>query len=495
MPPAHAYAELVHRHGRLYRIRHAMAMLAWDRATLMPPGGVGARAAAEAELQLLARELRADPLVGEWLDAAAGEPLGDWEAANLREMRRDWLDARAVPARVVERRVIATASCELGWRRQRPANDWRAYLPAFREVVAICREEAGHLGDALGCSRYDALLQRFEPGINAARVAATFDELVSWLPALIATARSRGDTLPPLGTVAVDVQRQLARTLAARLGFDFDHGRLDESAHPFTGGVAEDVRITTRFSEEALLQGINSTIHETGHARYVAGLPPAWREQPVGAARSFGVHESQSLGLEMQLARTPAFCELLSSLLIDAVGERPAFAADALYARMTRVQPGAIRVHADEPSYPLHVIARFRIERALIEGDIAAADVPAMWDEQMARLLDLDTRGNHRDGCLQDIHWSKGAFGYFPSYTLGAIYAAQLFAALKSELGELDGCIRSGGFESIFAWLGARVWAQGSRFETDELLRRATGSALDAAPYRAHLLARYGHQA
>ena len=492
MPIDSPYAELARRHARLFRLRHASAMLAWDRATMMPPGGLGARAAAEAELQLQALALRTDPAVGELLDGAAGEALGDWEAANLREMRRDWIDANAVPATVIERRALATADCELGWRRQRPQNDWQGYLPAFREVVAVSRDEARHLGDAIGCGPYDALLQRYEPGIDSARVAELFDGLCGWLPALIGRARARAADLPPIGVVAIGAQRRLARSLAELLGFDFDHGRLDESAHPFTGGVPGDVRITTRFSEDALLQGINSTIHETGHARYVAGLPEAWREQPVGAARSFGVHESQSLGLEMQLARTPDFCARLAPLLVEAAGPREAFEPASLYASMTRVQPGLIRVHADEPSYPMHVIARFRIERALIEGDIEAGDVPAMWDEQMAQLLDIDTRGNHRDGCLQDIHWSKGAFGYFPSYTLGAIYAAQLFAAMRAEHGDLDSQLRHGTLEPVFAWLQRHVWSQGCRFETDELLRRATGSALDPGPYRAHLLARYG---
>ncbi|MCB1915776.1 MAG: carboxypeptidase M32 [Rhodocyclaceae bacterium] len=492
MPSTSPYHELARRHARLHRIGHASAILAWDRATLMPPGGVGARAAAEAELQLLARELRTDPAIGALLDAAAQESLGEWETANLREMRRDWIEANAVPAEIVTRRTMASAKCELGWRRQRFDNDWAGYLPAWREVVALSRAEARQLGGTLGCSPYDALLQRFEPGIDSAQVSAIFDGLTTWLPTLIAEARGRSGALVPLGKVDIETQRRIARSLATRLGFDFQHGRLDESTHPFTGGVADDIRITTRFREDALLQGINSTIHETGHAHYVAGLPAAWREQPVGGARSFGVHESQSLGLEMQLARTPAFCALLSPMLIEAAGPRAAFEPTALYARMTRVEPGLIRVHADEASYPLHVVARFRIERALIEGEIEADDVPAMWDEQMAELLGLDTRGNYRDGCLQDVHWSRGAFGYFPSYTLGAIYAAQLFAAMRAALGDLDALVADGDFAPIFGWLATQVWSQGCRFETPELLRHATGSALDAGPYRAHLTVRYG---
>jgi len=485
-----AYLQLCRRHERLHRLRHAASMLAWDRSTMMPRGGAGARARAEAELQVLIHRQRSERDNGTLLARAGEEDLDDWQRANLREMRRDWLDASAVPEALCEARTIANAACEHGWRRQRPANDWTGFLAAFREVLRLAREEALHLAEARGCPPYDALMMRFEPGMTASRVEALFDPLAAALPSMLQRV-DRPRPAKPDGPFPHAAQQALSLELMALLGFDFERGRLDESVHPFTGGAPEDVRITTRYDVSDFLPGVNSTIHETGHARYVQGLPAGWLGQPVGEPRSFGVHESQSLGLEMQLARSRQFCTLLAPLLRRHLGPRPAFEPDALHALMTRVEPGLIRVSADELSYPLHVIVRFRIERALIGGEIEADDLPAAWDEQMAALLGLDTRGNFRDGCLQDIHWSKGAFGYFPSYTLGAMIAAQCFAAIRREQPDLEARIGCGDFEPVFGWLGSRIWSQASRYQTDELITRATGSGLDSAHYLRHLEARY----
>jgi carboxypeptidase Taq len=251
------------------------------------------------------------------------------------------------------------------------------------------------------------------------------------------------------------------------------------------------VRLTTRYREDNFIQSLMGTIHETGHARYEQGLPRDWIEQPVAQARSMGLHESQSLSFEMQLALTPGFVGLLAPQLVRHFGAQPAFEPEALQRLLTRVEPGLIRVDADELTYPAHVILRYRIERALIEGDAQADDVPALWDEAMRALLDIDTRGNFKDGCLQDTHWSEGAFGYFPCYTLGAMYAAQWFAAIRRAHADLDERIARADFAPVFDWLGEHIWRQGSRYATDELARRASGEALSTAHYRRHLEARY----
>jgi carboxypeptidase Taq len=233
------------------------------------------------------------------------------------------------------------------------------------------------------------------------------------------------------------------------------------------------------------------TIHETGHARFEQNLPRAWLGQPIGVARSYGIHESQSLSFEMQLARSRGFVGLLAPLLAAQFGSQPAFAPDNLYRMLTRVAPGFIRVQADEVTYPAHVILRFEIERALIEGEIEAEDIPPLWDEKMRTLLGLDTRGNYEDGCMQDAHWTEGAFGYFPSYTLGAMYAAQWFAAMRRAVHDLDVRIAAGDLAPVFDWLNVNIWSQASRWETPELVRRASGEALNPAHFRAHLEARY----
>ena len=479
---------------RLYRYYHLSSIVGWDRNAMMPPKGNEARAAAQAELSALIHRARTDVRLGEWLREAEQEPLDDLERANLGEMKRDWHEATALPESLVEAKTIAHARCEHAWRRQRPANDWRGFLENFREVVRLAREEARCLSASNGLSRYDALMERYEPGARAADIKRLFADLRSWLPDLAARAEAKQRTekvVAPSGPFAVQDQRLLNRDVMKLLGFDFEAGRLDESAHPFSGGVPEDLRLTTRYREDDLLQSLMGTIHETGHARYEQNLPREWLGQPVGVARSYGIHESQSLSFEMQLARGRAFTGLLAHLLAQRFRRQPAFEAENFHKLLTRVKRGFIRVEADEATYPAHVMLRFEIERALIEGDIEAEDIPALWDEKMEALLGLDTRGNYKDGCLQDAHWTEGAFGYFPSYTLGALYAAQWFAAVRRAVPDLDARIAGGDLAPVFDWLRANIWSQASRWETAELARRASGETLNPAHFRAHLEARY----
>jgi carboxypeptidase Taq len=297
--------------------------------------------------------------------------------------------------------------------------------------------------------------------------------------------------IAPVGPFPVAAQRALNAEVMTLLGFDFEAGRLDESTHPFSGGVPEDVRLTTRYSDGDFARSLLGTIHETGHARYEQNLPREWLGQPVGSARSYGIHESQSLSFEMQLARSRAFTGLLAPLLKKYFGDQPAFEPDNLYLLWTRVRPGYIRVDADEVTYPAHVILRYEIERALVEGAIEPDDIPALWDDKMQTLLGLDTRGNCKDGCLQDVHWTEGAFGYFPSYTLGAMYAAQWFAAIRRAVPDLDARIAAGELNPVFDWMRANIWSQASLWETPELVRRASGEALNPQYFRRHLETRY----
>ncbi|MCC7285664.1 MAG: carboxypeptidase M32, partial [Burkholderiaceae bacterium] len=274
-------------------------------------------------------------------------------------------------------------------------------------------------------------------------------------------------------------------------GFDFDAGRLDVSAHPFCGGVPEDVRMTTRFRDDEFLGSLMGTIHETGHGRYEQNLPREWLGQPLSEARSMAIHESQSLSFEMQLGCHPGFVAQLAPLLQQAFGAQPALEAANLQRLLTRVKPGLIRVDADEVTYPAHILLRYEIERPLIEGEIEVEDIPALWDAKMAELLQLDTRGNFADGPMQDVHWPSGLFGYFPCYTLGAMYAAQWFAAMRRATPELDARIAGGDFAPVFDWLREHIWRSGSRWSTDELATRASGEALNPAHFKAHLEARY----
>jgi carboxypeptidase Taq len=469
-------------------------MADWDQAANMPAKGNEARAAALAEMAALMHRLRTDGALADQIARAGDEPLDDYQRANLREIHRDWRSANALPESLVQRRSLASARCEHAWRSQRPANDWAGFLGNFRPLLAVAREEAALLSAQTGLSRYDALMDQFEPGMNSATLDRVFGEVRQWLPGLIRRVRDKqaGEPLiEPVGPFALPAQRALCERVIRWLGFDFEAGRLDVSAHPFCGGVPEDVRMTTRFRDDDFLGALMGTIHETGHGRYEQNLPRESLGQPVAQARSAALHESQSLSFEMQLGGHPGFVNRLAPLLVEAFGPQPAFGAQNLHRLLTRVKPGFIRVDADEVTYPAHVILRYEIERPLIEGQIEAEDIPALWDAKMMELLGVDTRGNFKDGPLQDVHWPEALFGYFPCYSLGAMYSAQWFAAMRRAMPDLDDRIGHGDLAAVFDWLRDNIWTQASRWTTDELAIRASGELLNPAHFKAHLEARY----
>jgi carboxypeptidase Taq len=339
------------------------------------------------------------------------------------------------------------------------------------------------------------LLDQYEPGGSTGLIDRLFDELSAFLPAFLdaALARQAARPAPPelRGPFPITLQRRAALTLMERIGFDFAHGRLDESAHPFCGGTSDDVRLTTRYDEADFAKALMGTLHETGHALYKRGLPAGWRLQPVGAARGMAVHESQSLFLEMQICRSRAFAGFAAPRLREifgGVGE--AWDGDTLYRRQIRVEPGPIRVDADEITYPAHVILRYRLERAMLAGDLLPCDLPAAWAEGLQQLIGV-TPPSDRDGCLQDIHWYDGAWGYFPTYTLGALIATQLFAAARQALPNLADQIGRGEFAPLFDWLRLQIHGKGSLLSTAELVTEATGMPLGTAAFEAHLRGRY----
>jgi carboxypeptidase Taq len=489
-----AYDDLAATFQRLHRLQHLQSIASWDQAANMPPRGSEARAAALAEMAALMHRVRTDPRLRDELQRAEQEPLTDLQRANLREMQREWQHSNALPEALVQRAQLATSRCEHAWRKQRPANDWAGFVENFREVLACGREEAALLAEQLGVSKYDALIERYEPGMRCAQLDRIFGDVRQWLPGLIQRVvdkQSRETPVAPQGPFPVPAQRALCERAMRLLGFDFEAGRLDVSTHPFAGGVPEDVRLTTRFREDEFLISLMGTIHETGHGRYEQNRPRELLGQPVSLARSMAIHESQSLSFEMQLGSHPGFAKLLSPLVREAFGDQPAFAPENLNKLITRVKPGFIRVDADEVTYPAHIILRYEIERPLIEGEIEPEDIPALWDAKMQELLGLDTRGNFKDGPLQDVHWPEALFGYFPCYSLGAMYAAQWFATMRKQRPDLDDRIGRGDLSGVFDWLKANIWEPASRYTTDELAQRATGEVLNPAHFRAHLEARY----
>lgn len=489
-----AYGQLRALFTRLSRFDHLSAISGWDMQTMMPPGGNKARSEALAELSVLKHQILTAQKTGELLDRAQQEALDEFDRANLLEMRRQYDNAVLVPEALVEAKSLAGARCEHTWRVQRPANDWEGFSDNLRQVVKLSREEAQIRAQAAGVSRYDALLNLYEPGMRSSDLDRIFGDLKTWLPDLLQKVVAKQQQEPcliPQGPFDVDTQRKLSLSVMKLLGFDFDGGRVDVSAHPFCGGVPEDVRITTRYNEKEFLTALLGIVHETGHARYEQNLPREWLGQPVAQARSTAIHESQSLFFEMQLARGSDFLKVLRPLIVNQFGEQPALEESNFIRLNQRVKPGLIRVDADEVSYPAHVILRYEIERALIEGEIEVEDIPALWNVKMQSYLGLDTVGDYRNGCMQDIHWTDGAFGYFPTYTLGAMYAAQLFDSARSAMPKLSEDIAAGNLTELFHWLQQNIWRHASRYPTDTLITNATGKTLDPSYFRQHLESRY----
>jgi carboxypeptidase Taq len=490
-----AYQHLEERFRRLAAVEQAISVLHWDTAAMMPEGGALARAEQLATLRLIAHQhLTAPDIDGMLSEAEAnGDGLGPWQRANLREMRRRWIHATSVPAALVEAESRACSECEAVWRKARRDDDFAAVLPLLEQVLRIEREIAAIKADRLGGSSYEALLDQYEPGGSVATIDRLFDKIAGFLPELIEDVLAQQAALPPppAGPFPVETQRRAAMTLMERIGFDFAHGRLDVSAHPFCGGTPDDVRITTRYSEDDFARALMAVLHETGHALYQRGLPAEWRLQPVGRARGMAVHESQSLLLEMQVCRSRAFLNYAAPILREAFGgDGPEWEIEVLYRRQIRVRRGLIRVDADEVTYPAHVILRYRLERAMIAGELAPADLPGAWAEGLRALLGV-APNNDREGCLQDIHWYDGNWGYFPTYTLGALIAAQLAETVRRDIPNLMQAIAAGDFSPLLGWLRERVHSKGSLLSTAELVEQASGRPLGTASFERHLRTRY----
>jgi carboxypeptidase Taq len=491
-----AYRELHQRFDRHYLLRSSADLLEWDAQAIMPEGAGDLRAAQLGTLRLLAHEAIAARDMSELLAAAEATPPQDaWEHANLTEMRRAWIHAAAVPADLVEARTRTTSACELAWRTARRDDDFASLLPQLTEVVNLTRQMGEAKASVMGLSVYDALADEYEPGVREASLSLLFARLESDLPPLvdaIVEAQSRLPAAPELaGPFAVERQAALGRHLAERMGFDFTRGRLDVSVHPFCGGAAEDVRMTTRYDEADFLSSVLGVVHETGHALYEMGLPRAWARQPVGRVPGMGLHESQSLLMEMQAARTPEFLGYLAGVAATHLGRSPELLSrEALARHALRVERSLIRVDADEVTYPLHVIVRFNLERALVSGDLPVKDLPGAFRDAMARMVGARPTTD-REGCLQDVHWPSGAFGYFSSYTIGAIAAAQLFAAAVEAHPGIPSELARGELTTLREYAREHVHQHGARYDTNGILERATGRGLDVDALLRHLKRRY----
>ena len=497
MSPQDAYLELEAQERRIGVIGGAQAMLSWDQSVMMPDGGAEARADQMATLGLIRHELATAPARAGLIALAEADAsaFDSWQHANLEEISRQYRRATAVNSKLVEALSRARSQTEMVWRKARQDDDFAAVAPKLADLLALVREEAAALGEALGLEPYDALLDGYDSGLKRSDFAPLFDTLASEIPPLLVRILEKQAKAPPArplgGPFPVAQQQALSREIVLDLGFDFNHGRLDVSHHPFSGGTPDDSRITTRYDESECLQALMATIHETGHSHYERGLPAAWRNQPVGAARGMTLHESQSLSFEMQFSRNPAFLTHMAARMRSHFGrDGEAWSGENIRRHAHLVTRGFIRVYADEVTYPLHVILRFELEQAMIAGDLAVKDLPEAWREGMVRLLGR-APDTDREGCLQDIHWFSGAFGYFPTYTLGALAAAQLFAAATTADPEIFSDMVNGSAARLLAFMRENVHKHGCSKSTTAILQQATGAALGTEAFLNHLRTRY----
>jgi carboxypeptidase Taq len=495
MPTPHAaYEELITKYRECSVLGSVTGLLHWDMQTVMPRKGAELRGDQLAVISGIAHDRLTHPRIGELLDdLTQGTGLSDEQKANVREIRRDYLRATRIPKDLVEELSRHQTVCHEAWVKARENNDFAAYAPFLEKMVALCKRQAECLGYKV--TPLDALIDQFEPDATTAMFTDLFNQVktanVPLVNKIVASpVKARRDFLKR--DYAPDLQKQFGELVMKQVGFDMEAGRLDISVHPFCAGVYGDVRITTRYNQNAPQQALFGIIHETGHALYEQGMNAAHLGTPLAEALSYGLHESQSRMWENFVGRGrpfwtyfyPKLKEIFPSQLADV---KP----DEFILAVNHVERSLVRVEADEMTYDLHIILRFEIERDLFDGTISVNDLPKVWNQKMESYLGLTPPNDGKEGVLQDIHWSGGSFGYFPSYSLGNMAAAQLWYAMRSDLPNMDQQMSSGKFSDILQWLREHVHIHGRRFNRDELLKKATGKPLGTEDYIRYLREKY----
>ncbi|MDA7963809.1 carboxypeptidase M32 [Ruegeria sp.] len=461
--------------------------LGWDQETVMPRGATAQRAEEMAAIEAVLHARRSDPRVADWLEQAA--PQDAVGQAQLREIRRAYDRAVKVPADLATAIARVTSAAQGKWAQARADEDVSAFLPVLAEVVSLKRQEGEAL--AQGGDVYDAMVEDYEPYTTSAQIAAIFDEMRPRLVTLRAAVLERPEPAALSGSFDERDQMRLSQKLAETFGYDLNNGRVDKAVHPFSSGSGLDVRITTRTSETDPFNCFYSTIHEVGHAAYEQGIDRDYLLTPLGSGVSMGVHESQSRIYENQLGRSRAFTGWLFDQMKEAFGDFGIADADAFYATVNRVHNGYIRTEADEVQYNLHIMLRFDLERALMAGDLQVSDLEAAWNDRFKADFGyaVDRPSN---GCLQDVHWSVGLFGYFPTYSLGNVYAGCLYQALRGAVPALDAQLAEGDTSGATGWLRENVQQHGGLYAPREIIQRASGVEPGPEPLLGYLEEKFG---
>jgi carboxypeptidase Taq len=487
------YDDLVERVRRATLVGDAGGLLRWDQEVMMPDGGTPARSAQLSALSSVKHEIWAADATGDLVDELEDADLDPDEAALVREARRHHRRAARVPRDLVEEISRVTSEALPRWREARDEDDWSVFAPHLEQLVDLRRDYADHIGPDR--PRYEVLFADYEPYLPLETVDDVLGTLRDAIVPLLDEIRAAEPDLPPdpfEGTYPEAEQRDLAEDVLDLLGYDRERGRLDVSAHPFTSGTAYDTRITTRFDTGNPLSSLLSTVHEFGHAHYNLGLPRDDYGTPLGEDRDLTVHESQSRLWENHVGRSRGFLSHLVPRLRKRFPQLEDLTLDAAYAAANRVrEDNLIRVEADELTYHLHIVLRYEIERDLVAGDLEVEEVPQVWRDLSEAYLGLRPETD-AEGALQDIHWSHGSFGYFPTYSLGSVLAAQVFEAVDEDVPGLDDRIHDADLEPLSEWLRENVHRHGQRLTTPDLVKEATGQPLSADAFLDHVGSKFG---
>ena len=490
------YKNLEEKYKEISLLYEAMGILHWDRATIMPKNSNNGRTDQLTNLYVLSHRMLKDKKIYEFITKSEKiKKLNIWEKKNINLIKKEYVLNNALDKDLLEKISKATSECEMQWRISKEKNDFNSVAPYLEKVIKLRKIEAGIKSKVLNCGLYNALLNDYEEDLNSNEIDKIFNQLLTFLPdflkEVLVFQKKNKKILNIKDEIPINFQEKLGKTLMEKIGFDFLYGRLDISMHPFCGGSYKDSRITTRYNKANFVESLMGVLHETGHALYNLGLPEKWKYQPVGDALGTVVHESQSLFMEMQICRSYEFLKFASPFIkkiFKKSGKK--WEADNLYKIYTFVKPSYIRVDADEVTYPLHVIIRYKIEKDLIEGNIKVKEIPNIWNMYMKKYLNIKPK-NNTEGCLQDIHWYDGTFGYFPTYTLGALYAAQLHNKLKNKIPTIGNQIKKGEFKNLINWLRKNIHSKGSLSNSNELIKNITGEELNIEYFKKHLINRY----
>lgn len=492
----HTYQNLVGKLEELGQLEQIMGILHWDQEVIMPTGGAQARGEQLASLAGVIHEKMTDPAIGELLDqleSGASNDFDPYQQCNIRETRRVYDRETKVPTELVQELAELGSRGHHVWAKAREENKYSDFAPVLEQLIELKKQWAHHIQPDQ--PPYNVLMDVYERGLTMAQVDPIFDRLKTELVLLIRAIQESAyqpDTSFLKGEFPVEKQEALGRTISEALGFDFDKGRLDVSVHPFCGGAdPTDVRITTRYGTDNFMESLFAVIHETGHAMYEQGRMERDRALPVSEALTTGIHESQSLFWERMISKQKAFCEHYLKLFQETFPDNlKDVGLQAFFEAINVSRPSFIRVEADEVTYPMHIILRYEIEKGIFNGTHTVSDLPEVWNNKMQDYLGIRPRTD-TEGVLQDVHWSSGGFGYFPSYTFGAMYACQFYNAFKRDAPGLEDWIRQGNFRAVKDWLNRNIHVKGKLLSTEALLQEVTGEALNPDHFMTYLKNKY----